>query len=165
MIEYSTRLEVNAIIERLVADGVTFPSEAAARLIELIPLTRSSRVSFVGRFAGFGSKFKGNAAGVGDVSMDDDRSEKTIRVNVEQSHKIGGYTLTHTPGSITIELMWAETKLDQSGLSCVVEYNPSTRQPIRMRIAAQKMLSFFWISLGYVTYVPWKMPDYRHDPE
>jgi hypothetical protein len=159
MLDASTRLEANAIIDRLVADGETFPSEAARRLIALIPRTRRSFLSFIGRFSGPGTSFKGHAAGIGDVRMNGKRVEKTMKVGAEHSHKIGGYTVAHIPGRISIELMWAETKLDQTGMSCFIAYDLLTMQPTAMRIAAQRTLNVFPVTFGFITYVPWKKPD------
>jgi len=102
---------------------------------------------------------KGHVAGIGDVKLQAGRTEKRVTVNTPKTHKIGGYTVTHTPGQIAIELMWAETKPDQTGQSCTVEYDPATREPKAMQIAAQKSLTFFFLTFAYVTYVPWKTPD------
>ncbi|MEZ0171134.1 hypothetical protein [Microvirga sp. TS319] len=162
MLTAQARLEANSLIDRLVADGETFPAEAARRLIDLIPITRPARFSFMGRFSGRGPDVKGHAAGIGDVKIEGDRTEKRLTLNTPQTHKIGGYTVTHTPGQIIIELMWAETKPDQTGQSCTLEYDPATRQPKAMQIAAQKSLTFFFLVFGYVTCVPWKKPNETH---
>jgi hypothetical protein len=159
MLDAQVRLEANSLIDRLVGDGDTFPAEAARRLIELIPVAPRARVSFIGQFSGKGPDVKGHAAGIGDVKLEGDRTEKSVTLNIPQSHKIGGYTVTHTPGQIRIELMWAETKPDQTGQSCALDYDPLTLQPEAMRIAAQKTLTLLFVSFGYVTYVPWKTPE------
>jgi hypothetical protein len=46
------RLEANAILDRFVTDGSTFPRNDARRLIELIPVTPPSRFAFKGIFKG-----------------------------------------------------------------------------------------------------------------
>lgn len=84
--------------------------------------------------------------------------EKRIAVNVPASHKISGYVVTHTPGSINIELMWAETKADQTELSCLLLYDDLTKEPEELRIAAQKSLSLLFLTFNYVSYVHWKQP-------
>ena len=159
MLDAQARLEANSLIDRLVADEDTFPAEAARRLIELIPVAPQARLSFIGRFSGKGPDVKGHAAGIGDVKLEGDRTEKGVTLNTPQSHKIGGYTVTHTPGQIRIELMCAETKPDQTGQSCSLKYDPVTGQPKAMQIAAQKTLTFLFLSFGYVSYVPWKTPE------
>ncbi|WP_210183641.1 hypothetical protein [Microvirga guangxiensis] len=159
MIDTQARLEANSLIDCLVADGDKFPADAARRLIDLIPVAPRARVSFIGRFSGKGPDVKGHAAGIGDVKLEGDRTEKSLTLNTPQSHKIGGYTVTHTPGQIRIELMWAETKPDQTGQSCSLEYDPVTRHPKAMQIATQKTLTFLFLSFGYVTYVSWKTPE------
>lgn len=153
-----TRLEANAILDRLFADGSTFLRNDARRLIELIPVTPSSRFAFKGIFKGPRSGIRGHSPGLGDIELKEEAKETTITLNVPASHRIGGYVVTHTPGSINIELMWAETKADQTGLSCLLLYHGPTKEPEELRIAAQKSLSFLFLTLNYVSYVPWKKP-------
>ena len=52
--DIDARLEANAILDRLVADGATFRRDDARRLIDLIPVARSSRFSFRGRILAVG---------------------------------------------------------------------------------------------------------------
>ncbi len=99
-----TRLEANAVLDRLVADGSTFLRNDARRLIELIPVTPSSRFAFKGIFKGPGSSLRGHSPGLGDVDLKEEGKEKKNTLNVPASHRIGGYVVTHTPGSINIEL-------------------------------------------------------------
>jgi hypothetical protein len=155
-----TRLEANAILDRLVADGSTFLRNDARRLIELIPVTPPSRFAFKGIFKGPSSTSRGHSPGLGDVELKEEGKEKKITLNVRASHKIGGYVVTHTPGSINIELMWAETKADQTGLSCLLVYDDLTKEPEELRIAAQKSLSLLFLTFNYVSYVPWKQPEH-----
>ncbi len=153
------RLEAHAIIDRLVMDGPTFAADDARRLIDLVPVAPSSRISFKGSFRGRGPGFKGHAAGVGDVEMKGEAKEKTLTLNVPTSHRIGGYVVTHTPGAVDIELMWGETRADQSGQSCSLIYDVSTGEPQEMRLAAQKSLTLLFITFNYVSFIPWKKPE------
>ena len=153
-----TRLEANAILDRLVAVGPTFSRNDARCLIELIPVAPSSRFAFKGIFKGPSSNIRGHAAGHGDVELKGESKEKTITLNVPASHRIGGYVVMHTPGSIYIELMWAETKMDQSGSSCLLDYDIASKEPEEMRIAAQKSLSVLFLTFNYISYVRWKQP-------
>lgn len=154
------RLEANAILDRLVADGGTFVLHDARRLIELIPVTPSSRFSFKGIFKGPGSSVRGQTPGLGDVELKEETKEKTVTLNVPASHRVGGYVVTHTPGSISIELMWAESKADQIGLSCLLVYDDLTKEPEELRIAAQKSLSLLIFTFNYISYVPWKQREH-----
>ena len=156
--ETNTRLEANAIIDRLVMDGPTFSADDARRLIELIPVAPSTRLSFIGSFKSRGSGFKGHAAGVGDVQMNEEGNEKSLSVNVPASHKIGGYVATHTPGSIHIELMWRETRVDQTGQSCSLVYDIKTREPQELLLASQRSLTLLFFTFRYISLVPWKKP-------
>jgi len=154
-----TRLEANAILDRLVVDEPTFARDDARCLIDLIPVTPRSRFTFTGIFNGQGSRFNGHAAGLGDVQINEESKEKKITLNAPASHKIGGYVVTHMPGSINIELMWAEMRVDQSGLSCLLVYDSVTKEPEELRIAAQKSLSLLFITFNYISYIPWKLPE------
>lgn len=153
-----TRLEANAIIDRLVMNGTTFSADDARRLIELIPVAPRTRLSFIGSFMTRGSSFKGHAAGIGDVEMKGETKEKTLNLNVQASHKIGGYVVTHTPGCINIELMWRETRPDRTGQSCSLVYDAKTREPQEMLLASQKSLTLLFFTFSYISFVPWKKP-------
>jgi hypothetical protein len=150
-IDLKARLEAHAILDRLVADGPTFPVGDARRVIELIPVAPSSRISFTGA--------KGHAAGIGDINLEGEEKRTTFTLNVPASHRIGGYVVTHTPGHLDIELMWAETRADQTGQSCSLLYDISTKEPEEMRIAVQKSLTVLFITFNYVSLVPWKTPE------
>jgi hypothetical protein len=150
------RLEANAILDQLVADGATFCRDDARRLIELIPIARSSRFSFRGKLTGRGPGLKGRAAGIGDVKVTGEEQEKNFALNAPISHRIGGYVITHTPGQIAIELMWSDTKIDQTGQSCLLTYDTNTREPEAMLLSKQLTLTLLFMSFAYVSYVPWK---------
>jgi hypothetical protein len=78
---------------------------------------------------------------------------------VPVSHKIGGYLVTHTPGNLDIELMWAETRADRTAQSCSLVYDISTKEPEEMRIAVQKSVTMLFITFNYISLIPWKIPD------
>jgi hypothetical protein len=158
-IDLKARLEAHAILDRLVADGPTFPVGDARRVIELIPVAPSSRISFTGVFRRRGPEAKGHAAGIGDINLEEEEKQTTFTLNVPASHRIGGYVVTHTPGHLDIELMWAETRADQTGQSCSLLYDISTKEPEEMRIAVQKSLTVLFITFNYVSLVPWKTPE------
>ena len=54
--------------------------------------------------------------------------------------------------------MWHETRIDQSGQSCVLVYDATTGEPREMLIARHRVLRLFVLRLGYVSYIPWKTP-------
>ena len=141
------------------ADGPTFPAGDARRLIDLIPVAPGSRISFTGVFRRRGPGAKGHAAGIGDINLEGEEKQTTFTLNVPASHRIGGYVVTHTPGHLDIELMWAETRADRTGQSCSLFYDVSTKEPEEMRIAVQKSLTVLFITFNYVSLVPWKTPE------
>lgn len=158
-LELKARLEAHAILDRLVADGPTFPAGDARRLIDLVPVAPGSRISFTGVFRSRGPGAKGQAAGIGDVNLEEEAKQSTFTLNVPASHRIGGYVVTHTPGHLDIDLMWAETKPDQTGQSCCLVYDVGTNEPQEMRIAVQKSLTVLFITFNYISFVPWKTPE------
>jgi hypothetical protein len=158
-LDLNDRLEAHAILDRLVADGPTFPAGDACLLIELIPVAPSSLISFTGIFKRPGPGIKGHAAGLGDVTLRGEAKQSTFTLNVPSSHKIGGYVVTHTPGHLDIELMWAETRADQTGQSCCLVYDVSSKEPKEMRIAVQRSLTVLFITFNYISFVPWKTPE------
>src|SRR3954471_11734156 len=128
-LDLSARLEAHALLDRLVADGPTFPAGDARRLIDLIPVAPSSRISFTGVFRSHGPGVKGHAAAIGDVTLEGEAKQKTLTLNLPTSHRVGGYLVTHTPGHVEIELMWAETRADWTGQSCALVYDVSSKEP------------------------------------
>jgi hypothetical protein len=157
-LDIAARLEAHSLLDRLTVDGTTFSREDAKRLIALIPVAPRRRLSFTGLFQGRGPGLRGRAAGVGDVELDKEGREKRVAWNAAPVHRIGGYLVTHTPGQVVIELMWAETREEQSGQSCLLLYDPATGEPQAMQIAIQRTLTLLFIRLAYVSYVPWKKP-------
>jgi hypothetical protein len=158
-LDLSARLEAHAILDRLVAKGLTFSTGDARRLIDLVPVAPSSRISFTGIFRSREPGAKGHAAGIGDVNLEGEAKQTTLTLNVPASHRIGGYVVTHTPGHVDIELMWAETRADQTGQSCALIYDVRTKEPEEMRIAVQKSLSMLFITFHFVSFIPWKTPE------
>jgi hypothetical protein len=158
-LDLSARLEAHALLDRLVADGPTFPAGDARRLIDLIPVAPSSRISFTGVFRSHGPGVKGHAAGIGDVTLEGNAKQKTLTLNLPTSHRVGGYLVTHTPGHVEIELMWAETRADWTGQSCALVYDVSSKEPTEMRIAVQKSLTVLFVTFAYISFFPWKTPE------
>ena len=153
-------LEANAIIERLVAhDRLTFASEDATRLIDLVPVSRKSLFWLRSYFRGPGASFAGYVPGVGKAVLNEDGDERQVSLNAGVSYVIGGYRVSHTPGEIGIRLMWAETRIDQTGQSCLLRYNRAMKVPRQMLIAQQRAVKIFTVAFAYVSYVPWKLPE------
>jgi hypothetical protein len=153
------RLQAHALLDRLTVDGTTFSREDARRLIALIPVTPRRRFSFTGLFQGRGPGFRGRAAGIGDVELDGEGKERRVSWNAPVSHRIGGYTVSHTPGQMIIDLLWIATREDLSGQSCQILYNAQTGEPKAMEISVQRTLTLLFIRLAYISYVPWKTPE------
>ena len=152
------RLEAHALLDRLVGEGATFSSGDARRLIALVPMTRASRFSFIGILTGRGGRLRGDAAGVGPVDLEGKGRDKRLSWRAPQLYRLGGYEVTHAPGEIGISLMWHETRIDQSGQSCVLVYDAVTSEPREMLIARERTLRLLVLRLSYVSYIPWKTP-------
>jgi hypothetical protein len=158
-LDITARLEAHALLDRLTMDGTTFSRDDARRLIALIPVTPRRRFSFTGLFQGRGSGLRGRAAGVGDVEFDEEGRERRVSWNAPSTHRIGGYTVSHTPGQIVIELMWIATREDLSGQSCQLVYDTENGEPRAMEISVQRTLTLLFVRLAYISFVPWKKPD------
>lgn len=152
------RLEANAILDRLVAEEPTFSASDARRLIALVPMRTPRRFTFIVDLSLPGTKSRGHAAGHGDVEMEERGETKTWSSDPAPVLRIGGYEVTHTPGSIGIALMWSETKLDQSGQSCALVYDEATGEPREMTIARQAAWQFLIFRFANTRYVSWKTP-------
>jgi hypothetical protein len=153
------RLEAHALLDRLTRDGPTFSREDARRLIALIPVSPRRRLSFTGLFQGRGPGFRGQVPGVGEVKLDGEGREKRVSWNTAAVHRIGGYTVSHTPGQVVIDLLWIATREDLSGQSCQLLYDTGSGEPQAMEISVQKTLALLFIRLAYISYVPWKTPE------
>ena len=158
-LDITARLEAHALLDRLTMDGKTFSREDARRLIALIPVTPRRRFSFTGLFQGRGPGFRGRTAGIGDVELDGEGKERRVSWNAPVSHRIGGYTVSHTPGQMIIDLLWIATREDLSGQSCQILYNAQTGEPKAMEISVQRTLTLLFIRLASISYVPWKTPE------
>ncbi|MET0528426.1 MAG: hypothetical protein ABW003_08785 [Microvirga sp.] len=153
------RLEAHALLDRLTIDGATFSREDATRLIALIPVSPRRRFSFTGLFQGRGSGLRGRAAGIGDVELDGEGKERRVSWNAPSSYRIGGYTVSHVPGQVIIDLLWIATREDLTGQSCQLLYDAETGEPRAMEISVQKALTLLFIRLAYISYAPWKSPE------
>ena len=153
------RLEAHALLDRLTMDGQTFSREDARHLIALIPVTPRRRFSFTGLFQSRGPGFRGRAAGIGDVELEREDKERRVSWNAPSSYRIGGYTVSHVPGQVVIDLLWIATREDLTGQSCQLLYDAQTGEPWAMEISVQKTLTLLFIRLAYISYAPWKSPE------
>jgi hypothetical protein len=153
------RLEAHALLDRLTRDGSIFSRKDAKRLITLIPVTPRRRFSFTGLFQGRGPGFRGRAAGIGDVELEGEGKQKQVTWNAPLTYRIGGYTVSHTPGQVVIDLLWIATREDASGQSCQLLYQADTGEPMAMEISIQRTLTLFFVRLAYITYTVWKTPE------
>jgi len=153
------RLEAHALLDRLTMDGQTFSREDARHLIALIPVTPRRRFSFTGLFQSRGPGFRGRAAGIGDVELEREDKESRVSWNAPSSYRIGGYTVSHVPGQVVIDLLWIATREDLTGQSCQLLYDAQTGEPWAMEISVQKTLTLLFIRLAYISYAPWKSPE------
>lgn len=152
-ISVERRLEINAVIDRLVADGNTFDAADAEELISKLPLSaRSSLFQIDGRWQGTSSQ-QGYAAGHGQATIEDEE-EKSLRVGKDRRWRIGGYQIDHVPGMIEISLLWVDTLDDASGKVCRLTYERASKRPVAMYLARD--LSF---SIGRMQVTYWRVFD------
>jgi len=164
------RFEINAAIERLVAEGTVFDPADAALLIDKVPLTGAGGVEFRFDDEKPQTGLEGFAAGVGRF-RDEKSGRSTKRVStVPEPVRVGGYKIWHRAGGIVIELMWADTDLEKDGrrrdgTSIILEYNRRTRTAKALRISRLLPIELvFWpkprisFRLELMTFVTWKKP-------
>ena len=100
------RMEANAIIERMTDGSPHFAEADAHRLMELIPVSRGSRFQLrISRMKSSSSQ-EGYAAGIGNVSVKDDKRERADTViGGEPVWRCGVYQASHSPGHLSIRKM------------------------------------------------------------
>lgn len=154
------RLEARAIMERLTApDRSTFFFEDAAHRSALIPVSRKSLFSLTGRFKGPGARLEGHVPDIGRAAFHESGEEQHSSLNADVSYLIGVYRVSHAPGQIDVQLMWAETRIDRTGHSCLLRHTRATKIPRQMLTAQRHALTIFAVTFAYVSYVPWKVPE------
>ena len=157
-LDHAARLEANALIDRLVATGSTFSSADARRLIEIVPVTRAAKFSFIGTLMSPGRHLKGEAAGVGDMTMREEKTERRVALKAPPVHRIGGYEVTHAPGEIGIEPDVARDADRPKRAELRAGLRRHTGELQEMLIARHRVLRLFVLRLSYVSYIPWKTP-------
>lgn len=171
MVSMADRYEINAALERLVADGATFDPSDAAILIERLPVSAKS-YDFSWTFLDERPQdgVEGYAPGIGKVRGRDDKPRRTDARVGPEVHRVGGYKLTHQRGLVRIALMWAGTKIDPTGTpipdqTALLRYDPRTRAPTRLYQEVPRTLNItLWpkprlgFALRLMQPVVWKTP-------
>jgi hypothetical protein len=164
--DQTARLEAHALVERLVADGDTFDPADAATLVELIPCAERRRTPFAslglrGRLPG--GRMSGRAAGVGDISIQDDRGrDVSCTSDGLPVWRVGAYKVMHVPGTVTIEdaLERAEPLELAAGVQrgrCELRYGPTGPEAIyQEEVRSVTLLGFLQVAKS--TFVVWKRP-------
>lgn len=164
------RFALNAILERILADGETFDPADAMALIQAVPLTKPG-IPFRWKYSGTsrGRGVEGYASGLGNVSDDRERKVEKEGGFGSDALRVGGYKLIHRPGEILIELMWSDHRRlldrgDGPSQSAVLRYNRLTKQPKDLRIERIVPFTLRWpfpritFQFDLARFVPWKVP-------
>jgi len=172
MVTISDRFEINAALERLLDDGPAFDPDDARVLIDKVPLsTKGNEIAF--RYVNHtpDKGVEGFAPGVGNVRMGDGKPQVREVGLLPDVIRVGGYKLVHRPGSIRIELMWADTKIDlatgqKDDQSAILLYGRRSKQPLVLKRAIVTTLRFvLWpkplktFELHIGRYATWKTPS------
>ncbi|GJD90912.1 hypothetical protein BHAOGJBA_4456 [Methylobacterium hispanicum] len=172
MVTINDRFEINAALERLLDDGGSFDPEDARVLIEKVPVAHKGN-EFVFRYEDHtpDKGVEGYTPEIGNVRIGDDKprvKEVGLRPDVT---RVGGYKLVHRPGSILVEVMWADTKVDlatgqKAAESAMLLYGRRSKQPLVLKRSVMGTLRLvFWpkplkaFTLHFVRYVAWKRPS------
>lgn len=172
MVTISDRFEINAALERLLDDGPAFDPDDARVLIEKVPLsTKGNEIVFRYENHMPDKGVEGFAPGVGNVPIGDSKPRVREVGLLPDVIRIGGYKLVHRPGSIRIELMWADTKFDlttgqKDDQSAILLYGRRSKQPLVLQRAIVTTLRFMlWpkplktFELHISRYATWKTPS------
>lgn len=171
--DMNLRMEAIKLIDDITsAESEFFRVSDAKRLVEIVPVTPNPILNLSADWRLSGGSMQGHAAGVGDVSLEDEEKTGSWRFNEGKVERVGGYKLEHhvdgRVGSLSISQMWAKTYEDKTGRSCSLIYNAATGNPKYLKLAHQRSLSLSipWFKggahifgLNFITYPVWKYPE------
>lgn len=156
-IPMQTRLTLNALLDRLVADGDVFDRADAQELINLLPLSpRSSPFQFLLSWTGSSTR-RGAAPGHGDVSIKDEE-DKSFALGRDRRWRIGGYKVGHEPGAIEIARMWDDTRIGVDEKICRLIYDYGSRLPQAMELSRERPFALGPLVFISRTFDLWKTP-------
>lgn len=157
------RFVLAAIVDRLIYDSeTTFSSEDARALLDELPHRPSPWIQFgiAGKFSG--GSTKGVAAGVGDVSIKDDKERQFQYNSSEDAYtRAGQWKLMwigkRTRQYIEIEQVMADPTDDGRGALICYEADGT---PIRMDLRFNRSFRLLWspVVLMFPGWRPWKTP-------
>lgn len=151
--------EINALIEDITdPSATTFDPEKARRLVALIPAQKQPLFSLSHRYNRKASDTTGYVPGIGTMTFGGGKSPVTIQYGPPVVQRIGGYKITHSPGSMNIALLWADTQQDQTGQSCVLRYRVRNGKPIVLKAAQSMGFRVGDEDIAFTYYKAWKYP-------
>lgn len=116
------KLTVTAAIDRIIyGDPKFFLIEDAKLLAEVVPRQKRSWFGMSLKGKSTGGKSAGHAAGVGNVSLDDDPKEFKAEVGGNKFTRIGQYKIRHFKDGIEIWKMMADP-FDPNAHAALLEY-------------------------------------------
>jgi len=161
-----TRLKLNALLDKILADGETFSSEEAWEIINSIPVIPPDDFQANFQTTSTGGGAEGYAEGIGNVQAEGDEETKTFKVGKDGIQRIGGYKIVHAPGELKIYHMWSGELASENDNDkpefCSMQYNI---QDSSVTISLVFPKGVIW-SLGFLTiqfswgldYRKWKSP-------
>ncbi|CAH1672496.1 MULTISPECIES: hypothetical protein [unclassified Chelatococcus] len=149
------RLQINAILDRMLGEADVFALEDGRQLARLVPFTSRSSIILNATTTETGSGITGHAPGIGNVT-DDRKEEKTVTWG-DRRLRVGGYKLTHKAGEILIGRMWDHTEEDPR--EALFRYNPLSGEPIALDISYQASIGLGPLKVGFTRFTLWKKPS------
>lgn len=158
--DLTARLRSSALVEVLTRDGDSFPVAAARELIALVPVSSGigAPLRIDTAFQGPTSGMAGSAAGVGTVSLPGEDEDRRWTFGAPPVWRCGLYKLSHRPGRLEIEQLFADTFEDQTGRAFILLYDRPTGRPTGLRLQVEQALSLGPIRLGLARFRDWKRP-------
>ncbi len=150
--------EANALIESITDSKTAFFEAAeASRLMALLPVT-PAKSGFSLSLPWISNIFNAYSPGIGNVGLKDDKKNKEFKFNQPVVYRVGGYNVIHNTGEMLIEHMWAHTREDATGQSCLLSYDEATKAPEKLELAVDKTYEFLFFSYVSQDWQPWKTP-------
>lgn len=157
------RFVIAATVDRLIYDNEdTFSADDARLLLDQLPRKSSPwfQLGIAGKFSG--GSTKGFAAGVGDVSIKDDKERQFEYNSAKDAYTRAGQWKLLWIGRrgrqfVEIEQVMADATDD--GRGALICYS-AAGEPLRMEIRTNRSFSLFWSPVVIVIpgWKPWKTP-------
>lgn len=156
-ISLATRMELNAIVDEMAADGTTFPADRARRLIELVPLTPKPSAVQVGASWSSPGRAAEALTDTGHTASAGGGTEAGgFTVGSDGTFRVGQWKVGHRPGVVEIGRVM-EGRMEPRG--CRLRYDRGSMAPVDMQWQRWTRLGIGGLGVSVMTgWGAWKRP-------